>query len=109
MPDTTVELLDVAVADTRRARRRGLLVRDGVDGVLVFPRTRQVHTFGMRFAIDVVWCDVHGIVLATSTLVPNRLSRWRWAARTIVEAEAGTCAALEIRPGVRLDWKSSQP
>ena len=54
--DGTV-LASAEVATTRRARRRGLLGRDGVDGAFVLRPCRQVHTFGMRFPIDVAWCD----------------------------------------------------
>lgn len=91
------------VAATRADRRRGLLGRDGVDGVIVLAPARQVHTFRMRFAIDVIWCDGDGIVLRVATLMPNRLSALVWRARSILEAEAGAVARWELRPGDRLE------
>ena len=45
------------VADGARARRRGLLGRDAFEGALVLRPCRHVHTFGMRFPIDVAFCD----------------------------------------------------
>ena len=48
-------LASLEVADTRAARRRGLLGRDGIDGALLLAPARSVHTFGMRFPIDVAW------------------------------------------------------
>ena len=50
------------VAVTRKVRRRGLLGRDHIDGVLVLRPCRQVHTFGMQFPIDVAFCDRYGFV-----------------------------------------------
>ena len=39
------------MALSRKQRRRGLLKRDGIDGVMVFAGINAVHTIGMRFAI----------------------------------------------------------
>ena len=50
------------VADSRSARRRGLLGRDGLDGALVIQRCRWIHTLGMRFPIDVAYLDHDGAV-----------------------------------------------
>ena len=43
------------VAVTRKVRRRGLIGRDHLDGVLVLRPCRQVHTFGLQFPIDVAF------------------------------------------------------
>ena len=45
----------VRLADTPRSRRVGLLKRDKLDpgeGLWIYP-TQAIHTFGMRFSIDV--------------------------------------------------------
>ncbi len=47
-------------------RARGLLGRTGYDGAMVLPGTRSVHTIGMRFAIDVAFCDRDLVVLDTA-------------------------------------------
>lgn len=77
------------VAQGARARARGLLGRDGIEGALWLPRARAVHTLGMRFAIDVAYCDAEGKVLEIVTMRPWRLGRPRLRARSVVEAEAG--------------------
>ena len=87
------------VASTRRARRRGLLGRDGVDGAVVLRPCRQVHTFGMRFPVDVVWCDARGRVLRTATLGRSRVSRPVIHACFVVEAEAGAVDRWALQPG----------
>ena len=98
-------LATVEVADERRSRRRGLLGRDGVDGALLLRPARQVHTFGMRFGIDVAHCDDDLRVLRVTTMAPWRLGRWCRKARCIVEAEAGAFARWNLRVGDRLELR----
>jgi uncharacterized membrane protein (UPF0127 family) len=92
-------LAPVEVADTRRARRRGLLGRDHVDRPLVLRSCRQVHTVGMRVPIDVVWCDAGGRVLRTARVAPGRITRPVWSARLVIEAAAGAVGRWDVRPG----------
>jgi uncharacterized membrane protein (UPF0127 family) len=80
---------DVEVASTRRARRRGLLGRDGIDGALLLTPARSVHTVGMRFDLDVAYLSRDGVVLEVARMVRNRVGRPRWRARAVLEAEAG--------------------
>ena len=60
---------------------------------------RQVHTFGMRVPIDVVWCDRRGKVLRMATLRPGRVSRPVVRARFVLEAAAGAADAWGLQPG----------
>src|SRR3954447_7465756 len=51
---------------------------------LWLPRCRCVHTFGMRFALDLLWLDARGRVLAVDSAVPPcRVVRCRSAAAVI--------------------------
>ena len=95
-------LASAELATTRAERRRGLLGRDGIDGVLVL-RARSVHTFGMRFAIDVAFCDAAGTVRRTATLAPNRVTLPVRGATTVIEATAGSFAAWGLGPGDRIE------
>ncbi len=90
------------VAASYRARRRGLLGRDGVTGALLIVRTNSVHTFGMRFAIDVAYLDRGLRVLSVVTMRPGRLGMVRPRGRHVLEAEAGAMAGWGLRPGVRV-------
>jgi len=102
----------VEMADTRESRRRGLLGRDGLDAgsALVISPCFSIHTAFMRFAIDVVFLDRHGLVLR---VVPG-LRPWRLAivprARLVVEMPAG---ALETHPVLAGDslylWSEGTP
>ena len=91
--------MEATVAGSSRARRRGLLGRNGIDGALVLPRCRQVHTFGMRFAIDVAFCAADGVVIRVMTLRSWRLSPLVWRSRFVVEAAAGAFARWPLGVG----------
>ncbi|MFB7588129.1 DUF192 domain-containing protein [Streptomyces sp. NPDC056169] len=88
------------VAASYRARRRGLLGRDGIAGALLITPTNSVHTFGMRFAIDVAYLDRSLRVLSVVTMRPGRLGMVRPRGRHVLEAEAGAMAGWGLRPGV---------
>jgi len=93
------EVAPLEVAGTRGARRRGLLGRDGLAGALLLVPCRQVHTVGLRFAIDVVWCDRRGRVLRVATMAPGRVSRPVWRARAVIEVAAGSAGPWGLCPG----------
>lgn len=94
----------VTVAGDSAARRRGLLEREslGPDEGLIIAPTFAVHTFGMRFPLDIVFVDRSGLVLATAGDVPPRRIRARWGAFAAVELSAGRCRAAGLSPGEQL-------
>ncbi|MFE3515029.1 DUF192 domain-containing protein [Streptomyces sp. NPDC059166] len=90
------------IAASYRARARGLLGVDGVDGALLITPCGSVHTFRMRFTIDVAYLDKDFRVLAVRTMKPGRLGLPRLRARHVVEAEAGEMERWGLRPGTRV-------
>jgi uncharacterized membrane protein (UPF0127 family) len=94
------------IADGAPARRRGLLHRDSFEGAFVLRPCRHVHTIGMRFALDVAFCDTEGIVLRTCTLVPWRLSAVVRRAAFVIEAEAGAFDRWRLQRGDRLELRA---
>lgn len=92
------------VATTMAARWQGLLGRDGLDGALVLPRTRAVHTLGMRFAIDVAFLDRRLRVVDVCTMAPWRVGRPRWCA-SVLEAEAGSFERWGLRVADQLELR----
>ena len=99
-------LASAEVATSHHARRKGLLGRSALDGVLVLPRTRSVHTFGMRFAIDAAYLAGDGTVLRVVTLRPNRLGPTVLRAARVVEAEAGRFGHWGVVPGQVLEVRT---
>jgi uncharacterized protein len=78
--------IEVRVAATARARLLGLSgLRAPPPCGLLLPRTRSVHTFGMRFPLDLVWLDARGRVVRTDVDVPPRRLRACSAAHAVVE------------------------
>jgi uncharacterized protein len=87
-----VDGLRVVVARGARARLLGLaLLRElPPDHALLIPRCRSVHTFGMRFPIDVVFLDAAGRVVRVARGVPpGRVVGCRRAV-TAIETAAAT-------------------
>lgn len=75
----------------RSYRRRLLgLALGGPRHALLIPRCRSVHTFGMRFPLDLVWLDRKGRVVAIDRRVPPNRVVARPAAWAVVEAPAGS-------------------
>lgn len=90
----------LAVAETARARRRGLLGTDQVVGALWITRCPSVHMVGMRYPIDVAVVDRDGRVLRVATLRRlTGMTRFRLRASATIEAAAGSMAAWGVRPG----------
>ncbi|MBB4983314.1 MULTISPECIES: DUF192 domain-containing protein [Streptomyces] len=100
--------IPLEVAASYRARRRGLLGRDGIAGALLIVRTNSVHTFGMRFPIDVAYLDGSFTVRSVVTMVPGRLGMIRPRGRHVLEAEAGAMAGWGLEPGVRVRVSGEQ-
>ncbi|WP_445516595.1 DUF192 domain-containing protein [Streptomyces sp. NEAU-174] len=96
------EGIPLTIAASYRARARGLLGRDGLTGALLLTPASGVHTFRMRFAIDVAYLDRHLTVLDVHTLRPGRLGRPRLRSRHVLEAEAGALEHWGVRRGVRV-------
>jgi uncharacterized membrane protein (UPF0127 family) len=92
------------LAADSRARRRGLLGRDRLapGEALVIVPSQGIHTFGMRFSIDVVFVDRHGGVLTIAHAVPPRRFRFAWRAFAVVELAAGACHAAGLQAGDEL-------
>ena len=91
------------VASSFGARLKGLLGRDGLDGALVLRPAKSVHTVGMRFPIDVAFCDRELRVLAVRTLRPHRMTAPRPKAKVVIEAEAGAFERWRLRAGDQLE------
>jgi uncharacterized membrane protein (UPF0127 family) len=99
-------LASVEIAESLGARARGLLGRSTLEGAMVLRPARSVHSIGMRFAIDVAFCDDALIVLDTQTLKRNRMTRPRWRAFCVVEARAGAFERWRLRPGDQLELRA---
>jgi uncharacterized protein len=101
----------VEVADCGAKRRKGLLGRESLasaEGLWIVP-CQAVHTFGMRFAIDLIYLDRKlEVRKVKSNVVPWRLSGCLFA-HSVIELASGTIGRTQTRPGDRLETSSVSP
>ena len=92
------------LADTASKRRTGLLRHTGLEpgqGMWIVP-CEAVHSFGMKFTIDVIYLDRKKRVKKTRPqMVPRRISGCLLA-HSVLELPAGTIEATGTRAGDQL-------
>jgi uncharacterized membrane protein (UPF0127 family) len=94
-------------ATTAADKRRGLIGSPPLlpgEG-LIIDRAFQVHTFGMGFSIDVVFCNKRWIVKhVVRSMSPRRVSKLVPGARYALELPAGT-VPLDLERGDGLTYE----
>ena len=93
------------LADGYVDRLRGLLGRANYDGAMLLPRTRSIHTFGLRFAVDVAFLDKDMVVVAMARVRRWRVTLPRVQGRQVIEAQAGSFDRWGVRLGDRLEFR----
>jgi uncharacterized membrane protein (UPF0127 family) len=108
--DGTVVVPDLTLAIDSATRRKGLLGRDGLpeeSGLIIAP-SNAVHTFFMRFPIDIVFLTRDGDVLS----VRSSVGAWRMAASfrgfAVLELAAGRAARCGLTSGERLRLQAAE-
>ena len=92
---------EIEPAFESKARNRGLLGRAGLhDGsALILAPCSSIHTFFMRFAIDVLFVARDGRVLKIYPALPGWRIAFAFRAFAAIELPAGTAAASDTRSG----------
>ncbi|HEX5217321.1 MAG TPA: DUF192 domain-containing protein [Vicinamibacterales bacterium] len=92
-----------------KTRNRGLLGRDRLaDGTaLIIAPSNSVHTFGMRFAIDLIYAARDGRVVKIRAAVPRSRISLALGAFAVIEMAAGSAEKAGLRAGDRLVLKST--
>jgi uncharacterized membrane protein (UPF0127 family) len=97
----------VGIADTSPTRRTGLLKHSRLEpgeGLWIAP-SEAVHTFGMKFPIDVLFLDKKRKVLK----IRNDMVRSRMAiclrAHSVLELPSGTATAMQTVVGDQLEFE----
>jgi len=87
------------------SRRRGLLDHHSLEEgtALIIAPSNAIHTFSMRFAIDVAFVSRDGRVIKISRAVPPWRVAASWRGFAVVEFCAGALARSDTRPGDRLE------
>lgn len=95
----------IEAALDRTTRKRGLLGRTGLPSghALVIAPSNLVHTFFMRFAIDIVFVRRDGTVVKVRRSVPARRIAGALRAFAVIEMAAGSIGEADLRRGDRLE------
>jgi uncharacterized membrane protein (UPF0127 family) len=102
--DGTIVCERCTVADSPLTRLRGLLGRDGLEpgeGLLLRPAS-AVHTYFMRFPIDVVFLDRALVVLGISDGVDPWRATSQRGAKAVLELPAGESSRRGLAVGDQL-------
>jgi uncharacterized protein len=101
---------NIKIADSSLRRMVGLLGTPHLEpqsGLLIFP-TQAVHTFGMKYPIDVVFLDRGRRVVGMRVAVkPWRLTPIFWRAECVVELPVGVIESTRTEVGDQLSWNTS--
>lgn len=86
----------LVTASTHRAKRRGLSRLDPMPAqyALRIPACLSVHTFGMRFSLDLIWLGRDGAIVRVDRNVPPGRMRACLRARSVIETQAGEADAF---------------
>jgi uncharacterized membrane protein (UPF0127 family) len=102
--DGTVVCDRCTVADSPVTRLRGLLGRDGLEqgeGLLLRPAS-SIHTFFMRFPIDVVFLDRALVVVGIADSVDPWRATSQRGAKAVLELPAGESSRRGLTVGDQL-------
>lgn len=99
----------IETADRGPRRRKGLLGRDGLapgQGLWIVP-CEAVHTFAMRFPIDLVYLDRRRRVLKVRHSVPPGRISACLRAHSVIELPAGTVRQAQVSAGDELAFETA--
>jgi len=95
-------------ADSYVERLRGLIAKRTYEGAMLLPRTRSIHSFGVRFPMDVAFLDRDMTVVATLRLRTWSMTLPRMRASQVLEARAGSFERWGLRAGDRLEFRTPE-
>lgn len=98
-------LQNLSVADSFWSRLVGLLGRKQltVDDGMWFDRCNSIHTFGMRFSLDLIFLDPSMKVKALrKNVAPGRMTWPVFGAKSVVEIASGSLETMKISIGDQL-------
>lgn len=97
------------MATTSAARRTGLLKHTGLppgEGLWIAP-CEAVHTFGMKFTIDVLYLSkTKRVVKVRERMVKRRISACLWA-HSVLELPEGMAAETGTKVGDQLEFEKN--
>jgi len=106
--ERTFRLVDrMILADSFWKRLKGLLGTEALpeDTGLLLKPCRQIHTWWMKYPIDVLYLDSQGNVLHIDPEVPpNKWKKPVTDAAMVLEVNAGLCRKKNVEIGQKIDF-----
>lgn len=100
-------LASAEVANTAKARRKGVIGRPQFEGAMVIPQCKWIHSFGVRVALDVAYLNSANVVFKVQRVKPMRIALPVVQSRTVVEANAGSFARWGLRLGDTIEVRDT--
>lgn len=104
LPTRAVIASQAVIARSIPQRLIGLLSRSSLSTgeAMVFSRCNAIHTWFMRFPIDVVFLKSGRIIKIVPQMKPFRMAA-EWGADTVIELPAGMCEIAGVKAGELLE------
>ena len=106
--DDVLFLSEVLAAASMRERMVGLLGRDGLEkgtGMLI-EQCGSIHTFFMKFDLDVIFLDSSDRVLKVcKSVTSGRTVLGGFGAKRVLEMEAGSASVNAVQVGSQIQFK----
>jgi|SRR3989344_4867885 len=97
MPELKVKRLK-----TLKEKTIGLIGRENL-APIIFETRFGIHTFGLKFPIDVLILDSKKkVVVLKEVLSPNKIFLWNPVYKIVLELPAGTIKKYNIRKGTKI-------
>lgn len=100
-----VDVAPLRCATSSWQKMKGLLGHSAIDGAMFFKDVPSVHTFFMRFAIDVAFVDSDLLARHVQTMKPFRISGKHRHIRHVLEAQAGAFETWNLHVGSTLEMR----
>ncbi len=103
----TVLVKEAKFAKNFFERMLGLIPRKEIseEQALVFENCKQIHTFFMKFSIDVIYLNRDSkVIKLEESISPFRICRWVKDSKYIIEAKAGIIKNKNIEIGDKIKF-----
>ena len=101
-------LASADVALTPKARRHGLIGKQHIDGAMVIPECKWIHSLGVKVALDVAYLNSVNAVVKVQRLKPMRVALPVAQSRIVVEAAAGSFARWGLKLGDTVEVRDTR-
>ncbi len=101
-------LASADVALTPKARRQGVIGRQHLDGAIVIPNCKWIHSLGVKIALDVAYLNSANAVIKMQRVKPMRIALPVAQSRFVIEAAAGSFARWGLKPGDTIEVRNTR-